>query len=169
MPNEVAVGFWDAVVGAGARPCGLGARDTLRLEAGLNLYGNDMDEATTPLEAGLAWTVAWEPADRDFIGREALERQRQQGPGRKLIGLVLEGKGVLRSHQEVVFPGSEARGEITSGSFSPTLQQGIAFARVPAELAAAGTECAVVVRNKELPARLVKYPFVKNGEAAYKT
>lgn len=169
MPNEVAVGFWDAVVAAGARPCGLGARDTLRLEAGLNLYGNDMDEATTPLEAGLAWTVAWEPADRDFVGREALERQRQQGPARKLIGLVLEGKGVLRSHQEVVFPGSEARGEITSGSFSPTLQQGIAFARVPAELAVAGTECAVVVRNKELPARLVKYPFVKNGEAAYKT
>ena len=169
MPNEVAAGFWDAVVAAGARPCGLGARDTLRLEAGLNLYGNDMDEATTPLEAGLAWTVAWEPADRDFIGREALARQREQGPARKLIGLVLEGKGVLRSHQEVVFPGSEARGEITSGSFSPTLQQGIAFARVPAEVAEPGTECAVVVRNKELPAQLVKYPFVKNGEAAYKT
>jgi aminomethyltransferase len=169
LPNEAAAGFWDAMVGAGARPCGLGARDTLRLEAGLNLYGNDMDEATTPLEAGLAWTVAWEPADRDFVGREALEKQRLQGPARKLMGLVLAGKGVLRSHQEVVFPGAEARGEITSGSFSPTLQQGIAFARVPAELATPGAECAVVVRNKELPAKLVHYPFVKNGEAAYKT
>ena len=169
VPEAAAEGFWKAVVGAGARPCGLGSRDTLRLEAGLNLYGNDMDETTTPLEAGLAWTVAWNPEDRDFIGREALEKQRAEGPGRKLIGLVLEGKGVLRSHQEVRFPGTEASGEITSGTFSPTLQQGIAFARVPAELAVAGTECAVVVRNKELPAKLVKYPFVKNGEAAYKT
>ena len=168
MPGEVAEGFWRAVVEAGARPCGLGARDTLRLEAGLNLYGNDMDEATTPLEAGLAWTVAWEPADREFIGREALEKQRAEGPARKLIGLVLEGKGVLRSHQEVRFPGREDAGEITSGTFSPTLQQGIAFARVPAEVAEPGTECAVVIRGKELPARLVRYPFVKNGQSAYK-
>ncbi|MEF8793387.1 glycine cleavage system aminomethyltransferase GcvT [Thiohalorhabdus sp.] len=169
LSNEAAEGFWNAVVEAGARPCGLGARDTLRLEAGLNLYGNDMDEATTPLEAGLAWTIAWNPEERDFIAREALERQRAEGPARKLIGLVLEGKGVLRSHQEVRFPGHEAAGEITSGTFSPTLQKGIAFARVPATMAVPGTECAVVVRNKELPARLVKYPFVKNGEAAYKT
>lgn len=169
LSNEAAEGFWNAVVEAGARPCGLGARDTLRLEAGLNLYGNDMDEATTPLEAGLAWTVAWNPEDRDFIGREALERQRAEGPAHKLIGLVLEGKGVLRSHQEVRFPGHDASGEITSGTFSPTLQKGIAFARVPAEMAVPGSECTVVVRNKELPAKLVKYPFVKNGEAAYKT
>jgi len=169
LPNEAAEGFWNAVVGAGARPCGLGARDTLRLEAGLNLYGNDMDEATTPLEAGLAWTVAWNPEERDFVGRAALEKQRAEGPPRKLIGLVLEGKGVLRSHQEVRFPGREVSGEVTSGTFSPTLQKGIAFARVPAEVAEPGTECAVVVRNKELPAQLVKYPFVKNGEAAYKT
>ena len=169
LPNDATEGFWNAVVAAGARPCGLGARDTLRLEAGLNLYGNDMDEAITPLEAGLAWTVAWNPEDRAFIGREALERQRAEGPARKLMGLVLEGKGVLRSHQEVRFPGHEGSGEITSGTFSPTLQKGIAFARVPAEMAVAGTECSVVVRNKELPAKLVKYPFVKNGEAAYKT
>ena len=169
MPNEAAEGFWNAVVGAGCRPCGLGSRDTLRLEAGLNLYGNDMDEATTPLEAGLAWTVAWAPDDRDFIGRAALEKQRADGPPRKLIGLVLTGKGVLRSHQEVRFPGTEASGEITSGTFSPTLEQGIAFARVPAEMAVPGTECAVAVRNKELPAQLVAYPFVKDGQAAYKT
>ncbi|HKJ70886.1 MAG TPA: glycine cleavage system aminomethyltransferase GcvT [Gammaproteobacteria bacterium] len=169
LPAEAVEAFWSAVVDAGARPCGLGARDTLRLEAGLNLYGNDMDESTTPLEAGLGWTVAWEPADREFIGREALQEQRAEGPPRKLIGLVLEGKGVLRSHQEVVFPDSEARGEITSGTFSPTLEKGIAFARVPAEMATAGTECAVVVRSRELPARLVRYPFVKNGEPAYKT
>lgn len=167
LPNESAEPFWRAVVAAGGRPCGLGARDTLRLEAGLNLYGNDMDEGTTPLEAGLAWTVAWEPADRDFIGRAALEKQRAEGPARKLTGLVLEGKGVIRSHQEVRFEGREETGEITSGTFSPTLQRGIAMVRVPADLAKPGTECKVVVRNRELPARLVKYPFVRNAEPTF--
>ena len=167
LPNEAAASFWQAAVAAGARPAGLGARDTLRLEAGLNLYGNDMDESITPLEAGLAWTVAWEPADRDFIGRAALEQQRADGPARKLTGLVLEGKGVIRSHQEVRFAGREDSGEITSGTFSPTLQRGIAMVRVPADLAQPGTECKVVVRNRELPARLVKYPFVRNSEPTF--
>jgi aminomethyltransferase len=167
LPNESAEPFWRAVVAAGARPCGLGSRDTLRLEAGLNLYGNDMDEGTTPLEAGLAWTVAWEPSDRDFIGRAALEKKRAEGPAHKLTGLVLEGKGVLRSHQEVRFEGRDDTGEITSGTFSPTLQRGIAMVRVPADLAKPGTECKVVVRNRELPARLVKYPFVRNAEPTF--
>ncbi len=167
LPNESAKSLWQAVVEAGARPCGLGARDTLRLEAGLNLFGNDMDEATSPLESGLAWTVAWEPADREFIGREALERQRAEGPQRKLIGLLLEDKGVLRRHQEVRFPDREASGEITSGTFSPTLQRGIAFARVPADTAQPGAEAKVIMRGKEQPVRLVKAPFVKEGEALY--
>ncbi|MFA9461444.1 glycine cleavage system aminomethyltransferase GcvT [Thiohalorhabdus methylotrophus] len=167
MPDEAAEAFWGAVVEAGARPAGLGARDTLRLEAGLNLYGNDMDEATTPLEGGLAWTVAWEPADRDFIGRAALEKQREAEPERKLIGLVLEGKGVLRSHQEVHFEGLEEVGEITSGTFSPTLERGIALARVPAEAAGPGRSARVVVRNRELPAKLVRPPFVKAGKANF--
>jgi aminomethyltransferase len=167
LPNDAAEPFWRAVVAAGARPCGLGARDTLRLEAGLNLYGNDMDETTTPLEAGLAWTVAWDPADRAFIGRGALEQQRADGPPRKLTGLVLEGKGVLRSHQEVRFAGRDDAGEITSGTFSPTLQRGIAMVRVPADLAKPGTECKVIVRNRELPARLVKYPFVRDSEPTF--
>ena len=166
LANEVVAGFWRAVVEAGAQPCGLGARDTLRLEAGLNLYGNDMDESTTPLESGLAWTVAWEPKERDFIGRAALEKQRGEGPARKLIGLVLEGKGVLRSHQAVHVEGADAEGETTSGTFSPTLQRGIALARVPAEVAEPGRSCSVTIRNRELPARLVRPPFVKNGVAA---
>jgi aminomethyltransferase len=125
-----------------------------------------MDESTTPLEAGLAWTVAWEPEDRAFIGRRALERQRAEGPPRKLIGLVLEGKGVLRSHQAVHFEGVAEAGEITSGTYSPTLERGIALARVPAEAADPGLGCTVAVRSKELPARLVRPPFVKNGRAA---
>ncbi|KPV39521.1 glycine cleavage system protein T [Thiohalorhabdus denitrificans] len=167
LPDDDTVAFWNAVVEAGARPAGLGARDTLRLEAGLNLYGNDMDETTTPLEAGLAWTVAWEPADRDFIGRAALERQRSEGPQRKLIGLVLEGKGVLRSHQEVHFDGLEEVGEITSGTFSPTLERGIALVRVPAAAAEPGRAAKVVVRSRELPAKLVRPPFVKAGQANF--
>jgi aminomethyltransferase len=141
--------------------CGLGARDTLRLEAGMNLYGNDMDENLTPLESGIAWTVAFDPADRDFIGRAALEAQRRGGVPRKLIGLVLEDRGVLRSHQKVVVPGV-GEGEMTSGTFSPTLERSIGFARVPA---ATGEQVQVDIRGKLLAARVVKYPFVRNGKA----
>jgi aminomethyltransferase len=160
LPGDAAAGFWQELRAAGISPAGLGARDTLRLEAGMNLYGADMDETVTPLESGLAWTVAWEPPDRDFIGRDALETQRREGVARKLVGLLLEGKGVLRNHQKVIV-GNDGTGEITSGSYSPTLQRSIALARVPRD---AGDNCQVEIRGKLLPARVVKPPFVRHGK-----
>ncbi len=153
------VAFWDALLAAGVRPCGLGARDTLRLEAGMNLYGNDMDETTSPLESGLAWTVAFEP-ERDFIGRAALIGQRAAGVPRRLVGLLLEDKGVMRGHQKVY--GAAGEGELTSGTYSPTLERSIAFARLPAGLTG---PLEVDIRGKRLKARIVKPPFVRNGRA----
>ena len=159
MPSHAAGGLWQALLRQGVAPTGLGARDTLRLEAGMNLYGSDMDEHTTPLESNLGWTVAWQPAERRFMGREALETQKANGVTRKLAGLVLEGRGVLRDHQQVFSPAGD--GEITSGSFSPTLGRAIALARVPA-----GTmeDVEVDIRGRRLSARVVKPPFVRNGE-----
>jgi len=160
LPLEEISAAWLALLAAGAAPCGLGARDTLRLEAGMNLYGNDMDASRHPLESGLAWTVAFQPADRDFIGREALERVRAAGgAAQKLVGLVLEDRGVLRSHQKVVVPGV-GEGEVTSGTFSPTLERSIALARVPK---ATGASVQVDIRGKLLTARVVKPPFVRRG------
>jgi aminomethyltransferase len=161
LPAEQASTFWSQLLEVGVKPCGLGARDTLRLEAGMNLYGSDMDESVTPLESALNWTVAWEPQERDFIGRQALEAQRQDGVKHKLVGLVLQDKGVLRNHQKVFVDGLEA-GEITSGSFAPTLAKSIAFARVTANV---GSHCKVEVRNKLLDADVVKPPFARNGKA----
>src|SRR5690606_2571420 len=151
--------FWKSLQAAGVAPAGLGARDTLRLEAGMNLYGSDMDESTHPLESGLGWTVAWEPAERDFIGRKALEARQAEGAKRKMVGLLLEDRGVLRGHQKVFTAAGE--GEITSGTFSPTLERSIALARVPA---GAEGECEVEIRGKRLNARIVTPPFVRNGE-----
>ncbi len=160
LPGEDAVDFWRRCLDAGVRPCGLGARDTLRLEAGMNLYGNDMDETTSPLVSGLGWTVAWEPASREFTGREALERERRDPQRRRFVGLVLEAKGVLRNHQRVVVSG-HADGEITSGGFSPTLERSIALARVPA----GNYEVAQVdIRGRLLDVRVVRPPFVRNGK-----
>jgi len=159
MPAESAEQFWDALARSGVKPCGLGARDTLRLEAGMNLYGNDMDETVSPLESGLAWTVAIDAA-RDFVGKEALEAQRKSGPARKRVGLLLLERGVLRQHQRVR-AGTAGEGEVTSGTFSPTLERSIGLARVPA--ASAGT-VEVEVRGKALPARIVKPPFVRHGK-----
>ncbi|MBU6470400.1 MAG: glycine cleavage system aminomethyltransferase GcvT [Gammaproteobacteria bacterium] len=152
--------FWRALAAKSVKPCGLGARDTLRLEAAMNLYGQDMDENVTPLESGLGWTVAWNPAERDFIGRAALEAQRDTGPKCKLIGLLLEDKGILRAHQKVICDGVGV-GEITSGTFSPTLERSIALARVPV---AAGETMQVDIRGKLCKARVVKPPFVRNGK-----
>ena len=162
LPNDQASALWARLAEQEVMPIGLGARDTLRLEAGMNLYGSDMDETTSPLESGLGWTVAWEPAERDFIGRLALEQQKQQGVDKKLVGLVLEEKGgVFRNHQKVIFNGLEA-GEITSGSFSPTLGTSVALARV-----AANTEeqCKVDIRGKQLTAKILKPPFARNGKS----
>ncbi len=161
LPGSEAVAFWNRLVGAGVRPCGLGARDTLRLEAGMNLYGSDMDESVSPLQANMGWTIAWEPADRNFIGRAALTEEKSQGVQRKLVGLVLRERGVLRAHQKVVLmDGGE--GEITSGTFSPTLGFAIALARVPVSV---GSQCSVEIRNRLLPVEVVKPVFVRNGQA----
>jgi aminomethyltransferase len=160
MPVTQAASFWRALVAIGVAPCGLGARDTLRLEAGMNLYGNDMDSSVTPLESGLDWTVALE-GDRDFIGKVALQAQLAAGVGSKLVGLILEGRGVLRAHQKVVVAGV-GDGEVTSGTFSPTLERSIGLARVPA---GTGDRVQVDIRDKLLDARVVKPPFVRHGKA----
>jgi len=161
LPGETAAGFWDELLAAGVRPIGLGARDSLRLEAGMNLYGADMDEDVSPLESALGWTIAWEPQERDFIGRAALEAGRQAGVRRKLVGLVLEDKGVLRAHQKIIADGGAA-GEVTSGGFSPTLGCSIAFARVSAEL---DGRCKVEIRGQRVAARIVRPPFVRKGKS----
>jgi aminomethyltransferase len=158
LPAKAAPFFWQALLDEGVRPCGLGARDTLRLEAGMNLFGLDMDETTTPLESGLAWTVDLK-SERDFIGKDALLRLPR---ARQLVGLLLNDKGVLRAHQAVHT--AQGAGEITSGSFSPTLNASIALARVPAGVAV-GDAVEVEIRDKRLRATVVKYPFVRNGKA----
>ncbi|MGB5331203.1 MAG: glycine cleavage system aminomethyltransferase GcvT, partial [Woeseiaceae bacterium] len=160
LPSASAPATWDRLLAAGAAPCGLGARDTLRLEAAMNLYGSDMDESVSPLEAGLAWTVAWEPADRDFIGRQPMEKLRNSADKKRFVGLLLEDRGVLRNHQKVVVAGV-GEGEITSGGFSPTLGRSIALARVPA---GDYDRAQVEVRGKLLDVRIVKTPFVRNGK-----
>lgn len=160
LPDRNAESLWNRCIDAGVRPCGLGARDTLRLEAAMNLYGNDMDETTSPLVAGLGWTIAWEPEDRQFIGRQALQRERDDKARARFVGLLLEGKGVLRSHQRIVVEGI-GDGEITSGGFSPTLQRSIALARVPA---GSYDRAHVDVRGKLLDVRVVRPPFVRNGK-----
>ncbi|MGN8157679.1 glycine cleavage system aminomethyltransferase GcvT [Salinisphaera sp. SWV1] len=167
LPADAAVETWRALHEAGVSPIGLGARDTLRLEAGLNLYGQDMDEDTTPLESGLAWTVAFEPAEREFIGRDALAHIREHDETRKMVGLLLEGRGVMRHGAAVRAAGDEASdagdapGQVTSGSFAPTLSRSIALARVPADWT---DPVEVELRGKWVPARIVSYPFVRHGE-----
>jgi aminomethyltransferase len=158
LPVARGLAFWDAALAAGIVPCGLGARDTLRLEAGMNLYGQDMDETTSPLVSGLAWTVAWEPASRAFTGRGALERERAAGPAATLVGLVLAERGVMRRGQRVSTPAGD--GVVTSGGFSPTMNCSIALARVPA---AATGACEVEIRGALRPARIVRPPFVRRG------
>ncbi len=174
LPQQAAVGTWEALRSLGVAPAGLAARDTLRLEAGMNLYGNDMDESRNPLESRLAWTVAFDPAGRDFIGRAALEPLRGR-PGPRLVGLLLEERGVLRSHQRVfrhpqpaladgataaAADGAAAIGEITSGRFSPPLHRSIAFARLHGP---AYATVYVDIRGRLHAARVVEPPFVRHG------
>jgi len=168
VPEAQTVAFWNALLEAGVKPAGLGARDTLRLEAGMNLYGQDMDDTVSPYEAALAWTIALDDqADgkpRDFIGRDVLEKQKAAGAPRQMIALVMDEKGVLRHGQKVVTEHGD--GEILSGTFSPTLGKAIAFARVPAGKIALGaaSNVRVDIRGKEVPVRVVKFPFVRDGQ-----
>ena len=161
LPADRGASCWNQLTESGARPCGLGARDTLRLEAGMNLYGTDMDETTSPLESGLGWTVAWQPDDREFIGRAAMVEMRENAERRRYCGLLLEGRGVLRNHLRVIVDGV-GEGEITSGGFSPTLERSIAMARVPA---GDYDRAQVEMRGKLVDVRIVKPPFVRNGAA----
>lgn len=163
FPATQAQTIWQTMSALNIKPCGLGARDTLRLEAGLNLYGLDMDETVTPFESNLAWTVVMDPKDRDFIGRAALEKQMQQGIKQRLVGLVLQGPGIIRSHQKVIING-DGEGEVTSGGYSPTLEKSIALARVPDEI---GTQCYVEIRNKQVSAQVIKPPFVRHGKKMF--
>ena len=158
LPASEAESLWNKLKDAGVAPCGLGARDTLRLEAGMNLYGQDMDETVSPLDAGLAWTVAMKD-ERNFVGKPALTAAGQQ---KAFLGLVLLDKGVLRGHQQVVT--KHGNGEITSGSFSPTLQQSIALARLPLGVQV-GDEVEVEIRGKLLKAKVTKPVFARNGKA----
>jgi aminomethyltransferase len=158
LPAAQALRVWAELLAVGVRPCGLGARDTLRLEAGMNLYGQDMDDDNSPLVSGLGWTIAWEPADRAFFGRAALEQERAGGPTRRLVGLLLEDRGVMRRGHSVIT--NAGVGSVTSGGFSPTMGRSIALARVPA--GAAGV-CQVEIRGAARPARIVRPPFVRGG------
>ena len=164
VPQDQAVALWDALLGAGVKPAGLGARDTLRLEAGMNLYGQDMDDTVSPYEAALGWTVALDEG-RDFIGRDVLAKQKADGAARQMIALVMDDKGVLRHGQKVLT--AHGDGEILSGTFSPTLGKAIAFARVPAGAIALGAEgnVRVDIRGREVLVRVVKFPFVRDGQA----
>ncbi|WP_456415798.1 glycine cleavage system aminomethyltransferase GcvT [Thiolapillus sp.] len=161
LPEDEVVALWNALALAGVRPCGLGARDTLRLEAGMNLYGADMDEECSPLESGLAWTVALGDLNRDFIGRSALVTQKAGGRLPRFTGVLLAGKGVLRNRQKLYDDEREV-GEITSGGFSPTLERAIGLARIDAD---AGDRIRVDMRGRKLPLMLVKPPFVRNGKS----
>ncbi|MBV7488256.1 MULTISPECIES: glycine cleavage system aminomethyltransferase GcvT [Pseudomonas] len=160
LPADQAPGFFNDLVGAGISPIGLGARDTLRVEAGMNLYGQDIQQDISPLASNMAWSIAWEPAARQFIGRKALETEQAAGVQHKLVGLVLEERGVLRAHQ-VVRIADVGEGEITSGSFSPTLSKSIALARVPM---ATADRAEVEIRGKWYPVRVVKPTFVRHGK-----
>ena len=158
IPLSQTENVWHALTKAGGKPAGLGARDTLRLEAGMNLYGQDMNDQTSPLDAGLGWTIDLS-SQRNFIGREALEKYQQQF---SFLGLVLLDKGVLRSHQ--IVQTKLGAGEITSGTFSPSLQQSIALAKLP-KGTEIGSTVTVIIRDKELQAKVVKPCFVRKGQS----
>ena len=160
LPATQAIDFINELVGAGISPIGIGARDTLRLEAGFNLYGFDTNEQVSPLTANMGELICWQPQSRDFIGRRALQAQLDQGITEKLVGLVLEERGVLRAGQPVRI-NNQIAGVITSGSFSPTLGKAIALARVPMETVDRGE---VEIRHKWFPVRVVKPRFVRDGK-----
>ena len=159
IPVNEAASWWQRLLDVGVKPCGLGARDTLRLEAGMSLYGTDMDETTSPLISGLGWTLAMSD-ERDFSGKQALQSEQETGVKQQLVGLVLKDRGVLRNHLKVITANGD--GEITSGSYSPTLGKSIALARIPSGVSGA---VEIEIRNKLLKADIVKIPFVKQGKS----
>ena len=163
LPGSEAHTFFTTLREAGVQPCGLGARDTLRMEAGMNLYGNDMDDDTSPLEAGMGWTVDLKNEARDFVGKTALVALKEKGVAVKQVGLLLAKGGVLRDHMEVITP--EGNGITTSGVFSPSLKQSIAIARVPKTFE--GDSAKVLMRGKEVDVRVLKLPFVRNGKQQF--
>ena len=162
LPAERAAEFWQGLQAAEVAPAGLAARDTLRLEAGLNLHGQDMDETTTPLESNLAWSIAWQPPERNFIGRQPLARQRASKPAQTLAGVVVSGRGVMRAGSAVET--SRGAGVVSSGTFSPTLGYSIGLARLPR---GATGDCTVSIRGKPTPGRVVKPPFVRRGKQVF--
>lgn len=164
LPNSEAVTFWQALADAGVAPCGLGARDTLRLEAGMNLYGHEMDDGVSPLVANMGWTIAWQPSERHFIGRSAIETEKAAGVSQKLVGLVLRERGVLRAEQIVSVEGTEQKGVITSGTFSPTLGYSIALARVPVTVVG---HCEVDMRGKLVKVDVIAPNFVRHGKPVF--
>jgi len=169
VPDSAAEDFWQKLLDEGVSPCGLGARDTLRLEAGMNLYGLDMDETISPIAANMAWTISWEPSDRDFIGRDVLTAQKEAGTQPKLVGLVLTEKGVLRTGQKVITAlgdGPLFEGVITSGTFSPTLGHSVALARVPRSVKV-GDIVDVEMRKKLVKVQVTKPSFVRNGKQVF--
>jgi aminomethyltransferase len=167
VPAAQAADLWQKLLDAGVAPCGLGARDTLRLEAGMNLYGLDMDESISPLAANMGWTITWQPEERDFIGRDALVAQKAAGAQPKLVGLVLTEKGVLRAGIKVIAgEGAENEGIVTSGTFSPTLGHSIAMARVPASVNI-GDTVEVEMRKKLVKVDVIKPSFVRNGKKVF--
>jgi len=159
LPEKSAEFTWKMLLEVGVKPCGLGARDTLRLEAGMSLYGSEMNDQVSPLEAALTWTVDLSDEDRHFVGRDALEALRDKGVKKTIVGLILEGKGVIRNHQKVLT--SLGEGEVTSGTFSPTMGKAIALASMP--MGAVGS-CEIEMRNKQVSAKIVKPPFVRDGK-----
>lgn len=159
LKNNPALSLWKQLLKVGIKPCGLGARDTLRLEAGFNLYGNEMNEQTTPLETNLIWSVDFKDNNRKFIGKESLKKQLKLGVKNQLKGMILTTKGVLRNNQEVFT--NKGIGKVTSGSFSPTLNKAIAFVSVPT---AADSAVEVKLRAEKVKAKLIKMPFYKNGK-----
>ena len=159
LPEKSAEFTWKMLLEVGVKPCGLGARDTLRLEAGMSLYGSEMNDQVSPLEAALTWTVDLSDENRRFVGRDALEALRDKGVKKTIVGLILEGKGVIRNHQKVLT--SLGEGKVTSGTFSPTMGKAIALASMP--MGAVGS-CEIEMRNKQVSAKIVKPPFVRDGK-----
>jgi len=162
LPAADAIELWQQLLAADVAPIGLGARDTLRLEAGMNLYGSDMDETVTPLESNMAITIVIDDS-RDFIGKAKLVKQLREGVERELVGLVMTARGVIRAHYPI-YSGDELVGEVTSGAFSPTLQHSIALARI----LLAKDDLEVEIRGKRHPVQKVKLPFARNGKKVYK-